>query len=45
MARNVEIKSRLSDYEDTARRALELSRSKPVIIEQEDVFFLSLIHI
>ena len=39
MARNVEIKAHLSDYEDTARRARELSRSEPVIIEQEDVFF------
>jgi adenylate cyclase len=39
MARNVEIKVRLSDYEDTARRARELSPSEPVVIEQEDVFF------
>ena len=39
MARNVEIKAHLSDYGDTARRARELSRSEPVIIEQEDVFF------
>jgi len=39
MARNVEIKARLSDYEDTARRARELSLSEPVIIAQEDVFF------
>ena len=39
MARNVEIKARLSDYEDTARRARELSRSEPVVIKQEDVFF------
>ena len=39
MARNVEIKAHLSDYGDTARRARELSRSEPVVIEQEDVFF------
>ena len=39
MARNVEIKAHLSDYGDTARRARELSRSEPVIIEQEDIFF------
>ena len=39
MARNVDIKARLSDYEDTARRARELSRSEPVVIKQEDVFF------
>ena len=39
MARNVEIKARLSDYEDTARRARELSPSEPVVIAQEDVFF------
>ena len=39
MARNVEIKARLSDYENTARRARELSPSEPVVIAQEDVFF------
>ena len=39
MARNVEIKAHLSDYEDTDRRARELSRSEPVVIKQEDVFF------
>jgi len=39
MARNVEIKARLSDYEDTARRARELSPSEPVVIAQEDIFF------
>lgn len=39
MARNVEIKARLSDYEDTVRKAEELSSAEPEIIVQEDVFF------
>ncbi len=39
MARNVEIKARLSDYEGTVRRAESLSDSPVEIIKQEDVFF------
>jgi len=39
MARNVEIKARVRDYQHTVQRARELASSEPVIIPQEDVFF------
>ena len=39
MARNVEIKARVCDFEQTAQRARKLASSGPVVIEQEDVFF------
>ena len=39
MARNVEIKARVRDYQHTVQRARELASSEPVIIAQEDVFF------
>ena len=39
MARNVEIKAHVRDYQHTVQRARELASSEPVIIAQEDVFF------
>ena len=39
MARNVEIKARVRDYQQTIQRARELASSDPIIIPQEDVFF------
>lgn len=39
MARNVEIKARLSDINIQRNIALQLSESEPVLIQQEDVFF------
>lgn len=39
MARNIEIKARLDDFERTADLAKEISRGEPELIVQQDVFF------
>ena len=39
MARNVEIKARARDAATLHRRALELSRRPPTVLQQDDVFY------
>ena len=39
MPRNIEIKARLANFEDTARIARQLSGADPELIAQEDIFF------
>jgi adenylate cyclase len=39
MARNVEIKARLSDFDKTMRKARQISERGPVVLRQEDFFF------
>uniref|UniRef100_A0A8R1DL84 CYTH domain-containing protein n=1 Tax=Caenorhabditis japonica TaxID=281687 RepID=A0A8R1DL84_CAEJA len=41
MSRNVEIKAKVQDHDETVRRAVEISGKQPSILRQHDIFYES----
>ncbi|CAI2336681.1 unnamed protein product [Caenorhabditis sp. 36 PRJEB53466] len=41
MSRNVEVKAKVRDHDETVRRAVEISGKKPSVLKQHDIFYES----